>query len=134
LGGLIVGVAVAGSMLIEREQRRPIGLWVHTVKPGAELAKSDSWTEPLIVRIKDAGPGLDPIVYVNSTPATWDELPQLLRTELSRRRDWVVYVEGDDAVAWENVTRAVDVARGLHAKVFLISEAESNAAKPRTRH
>jgi hypothetical protein len=126
LAGMIVSVAVAGAMMIEREHRRPLGLWVHTVKPGAELVRSDSWTEPLIVRLRYAGSGRESIVYVNSTLTPWDELSQRLKEELSRRRDWVVYVEGDDDVAWGNVTQVIDVARGLNAKVFLLAKKITN--------
>jgi biopolymer transport protein ExbD len=88
--------------------------------------KSDSWTEPLIVRLKDAGAGREPIVYVGSTLTSWVELPGRLKDELSRRRDWVVYVEGDDDLAYQNVVNVIGMARGLHARVVLVGGVSSS--------
>jgi biopolymer transport protein ExbD len=121
VGGLTWGFLAVAMIVVTREERRTIGLWVHVLKPGVVPEKTDSWTEPLIVRIKDAGPGREPIVYVGSTPTTWDEFSGRLKEELSRRREWVVYVSGDDGVAWANVTQAIDIARALHAKVVLMT-------------
>ncbi len=102
------------------------GLWVHLLKPGETPKKSDPWTEPLIVRLEDGGPGHEPKLLVNAKQVSWDDLDLALRQELGRRRDWVVYVEGDDCIPWSNVTAVIDLARGDHAKVFLLTE---NAGK-----
>lgn len=97
----------------------PKGLWVHLLKPGQVPAKSDQWTQPLIVRLEDAGPGREPKMFVNSKQVGWDGLAPVIKSELSRQSEWTLYVEGDDCIAWANVAAVVDTARGLHAKVFL---------------
>jgi biopolymer transport protein ExbD len=87
---------------------------------GQAAAKSDAWTEkPLIVLLKDPGPGQEPKLYVNSKQVGWDDLAGVLKQELGQRSQWTVYVGADDCLPWENVAFVIDAARGLHAKVFL---------------
>jgi biopolymer transport protein ExbD len=97
------------------------GLWVHLLKPGAVPAKSDSWTDPLVVRVQYRGPGKEAAVVVNSREVAWDDLNRTLKEELSRRREWVVYVGGDDCVGWSNIAEVIDAARGEQAKVVLVT-------------
>ncbi len=97
------------------------GLYVHLVKPGRPAPGSDRWTEPLVVRIKDGGIGQQPELYVNSVPVPWDKLEEALREELSRRSEWVVYVEGDESLETGYPMMVVDVAHGLRARVYLLT-------------
>jgi biopolymer transport protein ExbD len=108
----------------------PVGLEVHLLKPGAGPSKSDAWTEPLVIWVADAGPSKPPNLYLNSKLVPWDELDHTLKEELGRRRDWVVYVGGDDVLAWQYVATVIDVCRGYHAKVFLVT---GNTAKRTVR-
>jgi len=120
-GGMIFAILAMLMMLITANPMNSKGLWVHLLKPGQGAAKSDEWTEPLIVRLKDMGPGNRASLYVNSKPVAWESLDRELKQELARRKDWVVYVGGDDRLPWNNVTDVIDVARKYHAKVFLIT-------------
>ena len=99
----------------------PLGMPVHLLKPGQAPPKSDEWTEPLIVMLKDLGPGKRPELLVNAKHVEWEDLNSVLRQELGRRKDWVVYVGGDDALAYANVTDVIDAARKYGAKVYLIT-------------
>jgi len=123
LGGMTFAILAILMMLLTVGFATPsLGVWVHLLKPGQAPAMSDAWTEPLIVRLKDNGPGNRPTVYVNSKQVAWEDLGRKLEEELGRRKDWVVYVGGDDGLAWSNVTDVVDAARKYHAKVFLITQ------------
>jgi multisubunit Na+/H+ antiporter MnhG subunit len=58
--GLVGGITfaiLAMLMMLLTSPLTPKGLWVHLLKPAAFPEKSDSWTEPLIVRLRDPGPG-----------------------------------------------------------------------------
>jgi hypothetical protein len=66
----------------------------------------------VIVLVKDAGPGQEPGLYVNSKVVAWDDLAGALKHELSGRREWAVYVEGDDCLAWANIVNVIE--KGLH--------------------
>jgi biopolymer transport protein ExbD len=120
--GLMAGTLfaiLAMLMMLLRIPVTPKGLAVHLLKPGAVPAKSDPWTEPLVVRVKYPGPGKQATVFINSRQVPWDDLARALKEELSRRREWIVYVGGDDCVGWSNVAAVIDAARGQQAKVVL---------------
>jgi biopolymer transport protein ExbD len=122
--------AMAMMVLTGAFQYQPRGLWVHLLKPGAAPEQSDKWTDALIVRVVDAGLGQGTNLLLNSRPVTWDNFGHELREELGRRREWVVYVEGDYCVAWINVAEVIDVAHDDHANVFLITREEQKECLP----
>jgi len=119
VGGIVFAlVAMVMMIMMGFGASTPTGLWVRLL---AVPQNSDTWTEPLVVLVKDAGPGQKPHLYVNSKLVAWEDFDRVLKQELSRRRDWVVYVGGDDALAWQDVVNLIDVARGDHATVYLIT-------------
>lgn len=97
------------------------GLRVHLLKPGETPAKPDAWTEPLVVTAKDNGVGRDPKLFVGSKEVAWDDLDAVMKRELASRKDWVVYVGGDDTIPYQSVALVIDAARGRGAKVILIT-------------
>ncbi len=107
-----------------------MGLYVHLLKPGPLAVKDDLLSEPVVVQVIDAGPGVAPNVYVNSKPTSWDKLSGALKDELKLRPRWVVYVEANNYVPWADAVYAMDIAKGLHAKVVLLTSKPS----PRTGH
>jgi biopolymer transport protein ExbD len=115
-------LALLMMLLTAGFQYIPRGFWVHVLKSGQAPTKSDAWTEPLIVRVKDAGPYQIPKLFVNSKEVAWEDLEKTLKQELGPRREWVVYVGGDDATSFQYIANVIDAARGLHAKVVLITE------------
>jgi biopolymer transport protein ExbD len=79
----------------------------------------------------DAGPGMVPDVYVNSKATTWSNLASDLKDQLKLRPEWVVYVEANRNVAWAYAVNVVDVAKGLHARVVLMtSQPATHVQKP----
>jgi len=122
-GGMVFGIlAILMMLLTAGFEYIPMGFWVHVLKSGQAPAKSDAWTEPLFVRVKDTGRDQAPKLYVNSKEVAWTDLDKALKQELALRRDWVVYVGGDDVVSFQYVANVIDAARGLHAKVVLITK------------
>jgi biopolymer transport protein ExbD len=122
-GGMVFGIlAILMMLLTAGFNRTSTGLWIHPLKPAAVPEKPDAWTEPLIVKVKDAVPNQTPKLFVNSKEVAWNDLEKALKQELGPRRDWVVYVGGDDATSFQYVADVIDAARGLHAKVVLITQ------------
>ena len=66
---------------------------------------------------------------MNSKATSWNNLAGELKDQLKLRPDWVVYVQGDPNVAWANVVNVMDVAKGLHAKVVLLTSQPSMKAR-----
>jgi biopolymer transport protein ExbD len=130
LAGMVFAIlAMLMMMLTGAFRYTPRGLWVHLLKPGAVPMKPDAWTEPVIVVVTDAGLGQEPELFVNSKVVAWDDLASALKRELSVRREWTVYVEGDDCVAWANAANVIDIARGDGAKVFLLPQPDRKPCK-----
>jgi hypothetical protein len=95
----------------------PVGLPVHIVK----ISSRDYDLPPIIVGVIVANGTGHPLLYVNSKETSWDELGNTLRSRLEVRPRWIVYVAGGDRVSWADVANAIDVARGLHAEVVLLT-------------
>ncbi|HZI55571.1 MAG TPA: hypothetical protein VFF39_02290, partial [Verrucomicrobiae bacterium] len=132
--GLVAGMvfailAIVMMMLTGALHRTPMGLWVHVLKPGMVPAQPDSWTAPVIVLVTDVGPGQEPGLSINSKVVAWDDLAIALKHELSGRREWTVYVAGDDCVAWANVVNVIDIANSDGATVFLVSQKNAKPCK-----
>jgi biopolymer transport protein ExbD len=128
VGGFMFAI-FAMLMMMLVSPLTPKGLWVHLLKPGAVPTAGDAWTEPIMVRVEAAGQGQPPNLYVNSKPVAWQDLDRVLKQQLSLRREWTVYVNGDDTVGWSNVANVIDAARGYHAKVYLVTGDAGNGRK-----
>ena len=97
------------------------GVWVRLVKQGSVPQNSGPGADPLVVLAKHGGPGQRPSLYVNSKLVAWEDFDHVLKQELSRRRDWIVYVGGDDTVAWQDVVNLIDAAHRDQATAYLIT-------------
>lgn len=97
----------------------PVGLPVHILN----LSPHDYDPPPIIVSVIATNGRVGSILYVNSEETSWDELRNTLRSQLKVRPHWVVYVEGKDYASWRDVMNVIDVARGLHAEVVLLTAA-----------
>ncbi len=95
----------------------PVGLPVHLLKIGV----SDHDSSPVIVSVTGESTTRLSVVYVNSEETSWNELGNTLRSQLKVRPRWIVYVEAEDGAPWRDVVDVIDVARGLHAEVVLLT-------------
>jgi biopolymer transport protein ExbD len=102
---------------------RPIskGIPVSFLRNDFSMARTDRWTTPMVIRIKNAGPAFRPNLYLNSTPVPWQILGEALKVELARRADWTVYVRGDDNISFQYVALVIDTIQGEHAKAVLLT-------------
>ena len=105
---------------------RSVGIQVHLSNPEIRKGTDDLFRPPLIVRLEKADSGSPPRLYLNARLVAWEALGQSLRSELKSRAEWIVYFETDrsvewtDDVEWGDVANAMDVARGLGAKVAFL--------------
>jgi biopolymer transport protein ExbD len=101
-------------------QPSPRGLWVFVAQRPQETNGSVV-TSPLVVQLEDAGLDTPPRLYLNSRLVSRREFEGALKEELSRRPDWVVNVEADPELPWQDILDVADTIRGLHAKVVLLT-------------
>ena len=97
----------------------PVGLPVHLMK----ILPGDHDLSPIIVSVIATNGSGRAVLYVNSKETSWDELGNTLRSDLKVRPRWIVYVAGGEKVPWRDVVNVIDVARGLHAEVVLLTAA-----------
>lgn len=106
------------------------GMYVSVnVKP-SEAGIPNSAMPPVVVRIRLPRPGAVPKLSVNSTSAEWDGLGDALKGQLKLREQWIVYVDGDSNLPWQNVAQVADIAKGLHAKVVLLTPETRKLVEP----
>ena len=132
IGAPVLAILVPSFALFQRFQI-PKGLFVRPQK----IVVSDHNLGAIVVSVTSKSVSGPCAVYVNARETTWDELGNALRGHLKGRPHWVVYVEGASEVAWADVAKAIDVARGLHAEVVLLTveldSVPNKAAKSKQR-
>lgn len=79
-----------------------------------------------MVRLEDAGTGALPRLHMNSKPVPWDELGDILTNEIKVGPDWIVYVQADENVLRSDVINAMDIIRGSHARIVLLTTKIAN--------
>ena len=109
------------------------GIEVHLANLGPVKTTVDSWADALVVRVGNAGNGVPPQLYLNSKAIAWEALGTALKAELKSRVDWVVYVEADRDVDWGSAVNAMDIIRGVGAKVVLLTT-EPTGSAANSRH
>jgi len=115
---LVVGIVMMVLMVFQLNRLIPKGLWVSLARRD-QPGKSPMLSPPIIVRIEST-PQSPPRVYVNSKLVAWKDLGGVLTEELKVRPEWVVYVEGDRDLQWDDVVKAIDTIRGVHARAVLL--------------
>jgi biopolymer transport protein ExbD len=105
-------------MVFQLNRPIPKGLWVFLAGRN-DPGKSPIFSPPVIIRIESTRQS-PPRVYVNSKPVAWRDLGSALTEELKVRSEWVVYVEGDRDLQWDDIVNAVDTIRGVHARAVLL--------------
>lgn len=95
------------------------GLRIHLIaQPPGNV---DTWTKPLVVYVRSQGWNVEPKFYVNSKLVPWNQLGEAIKEELSRRSEWVVYVQVDPDLPWEVAAEVIDIAKSLPAKTVLLT-------------
>jgi biopolymer transport protein ExbD len=112
---------VTMALMVMFQPQHSKGLYVRLLNPDQAPLSENPLVQPIIVQVVDAGGSAAPAIYVNSKATTWNNLASDLRDQLKLRPEWVVYVNADPNTAWAYVANVVDVAKGLHARVVLVT-------------
>ena len=108
--------SVAMVQVHATQERIPVGLRVRLMRPEVVHQRGPG-IQPLLVRLDASGR-----VFVNARAVAWEDLAGELQKELNRRPpNWPVYVEGDPELEWKWPAHLVDLVRGLHAEVVLLT-------------
>jgi biopolymer transport protein ExbD len=113
--------------LILGKSMQSSGIPARLLRPDVIHASSDGEEMGLLVYVDLSGK-----LYLNSKPVTAEELPRALEDEFARRADCLVYVEGDLGVQFQAVAQAMDLIRGAHGEVIMLTP--SMRAEAQTGH
>jgi biopolymer transport protein TolR len=90
--------------------------------PPPNAPKNNTPDRTIVVQLIDRGPGQDPALKINQEDVTWDNLQGRLADIFKTRAEKVMFVKGDDAVAFANVANVIDIAHAAGVdKVGLIT-------------
>jgi biopolymer transport protein ExbD len=119
---LIVALAVVGFRLVEasRETIPARGIYVRLSARDYNEAKKNMAVSPLVVTVVRTKSD-SPQFLLNGNDVKFENLHNALKYELSRRADWVEFVDGDEDLPFQDVVAVVDAANSLHAKCVLLT-------------
>jgi len=100
------------------------GLSVDLVRPGLP-AQATPWPEAIRLRID-----VHNRWYLNDALTSGSALPNALKAALSRRAQWVVYIEADPDVPYGGPVAAMEIVRAAHARVILLTPQSSGNGGP----
>jgi biopolymer transport protein TolR len=90
--------------------------------PPPNAPKNNQPDRTIVVSLVDLGPGQNPGVKINTDDATWDNLQARLTDIYKLRQEKVMFVKGDDSIAFNNVANVIDIAHAAGVdKVGLIT-------------
>jgi biopolymer transport protein ExbD len=89
--------------------------------PPPNAPKNVNPDRTIVVQLMDRG-GQEPGVKINNEDATWDNLQGRLTDIYKQRAEKVMFVKGDDAIAFSYVAQVIDLAHAAGVdKVGLIT-------------
>lgn len=94
------------------------GLQVNLTRPAPVLAGLHE--ECVIVAVRRGPSANEPEIRLNSKSVSWADFPVRLRSELSRRADRVVFVEGEGNVAVSDVVRVDDTREAWYGVTVVL--------------
>jgi biopolymer transport protein ExbD len=90
--------------------------------PPPNAPKNNTPDRTIVVQLIDRGAGQEPALKINQDDVTWDNLEGRLADIFKARAEKVMFVKGDDAVAFANVANVIDIAHAAGVdKVGLIT-------------
>jgi biopolymer transport protein ExbD len=90
--------------------------------PPPNAPKNNQPDRTIVVQLIDSGSGQKPGLKINGEDASWDNLQGRLTDIFKTRAEKVMFVKGDDNVAFENVANVIDIAHASGVdKVGLIT-------------
>jgi biopolymer transport protein ExbD len=90
--------------------------------PPPNAPKNNTPDRTIVVQLIDRGAGQEPAVKINQDDVTWENLQGRLSDIFKTRAEKVMFVKGDDAVAFANVANVIDIAHAAGVdKVGLIT-------------
>ncbi len=90
----------------------PHGLNALVPQPPKKKEQPQDNSRTIVVQVLDGGGPAGPIVKINQTQVSWDQLGPELENIYKTRAEKVMFVKGDKDIPFQDVARAIDIAMG----------------------
>lgn len=116
-GAVILLLLVLMFLLISPQESR--GIYIRLTPLRGREPDEDCLAGPIVVTVNQHHASSQ--MLLNGTEVSREELQRALRTKLSTRANWEVFVEGDDSVPYADPIYVIDVINALHAKALILT-------------
>ncbi|MBI3475047.1 MAG: biopolymer transporter ExbD [Acidobacteria bacterium] len=128
IGGVVMLLVLLPTFIMINQKVPAKGIYVR-LAPGHDPDPLECLEGPIVVRVSESSQML-----LNGKQLSRDQLEPALKAALRRRKNWEVFVEGDDSAPYADPMFAIDVINSLHAKaVILTAKAKAQIAAAHCR-
>ncbi len=106
----------------------PTGLSVRLLEIGS-LDSHRFSTKPVIISVVSASANGSPVIRVNSRETTLDNLDEAMGQKPKAPSQWTAYVEAESSLPWGDVVSVIDVVKGLHGNVVLLTTTPDTSSR-----
>jgi biopolymer transport protein ExbD len=119
VGGAMILLLLAPVFVMVTQHDLARGVYVR-VTPRHHAGPDEICLEgPIVVTVNQHGSASK--LLINGTEVSHEGFERALKSKLSTRANWEVFVEGDDSLSFAEPMYAIDVINALHAKTVILT-------------
>jgi biopolymer transport protein ExbD len=119
VGGAMILLLLAPAFVMVTQHDLARGVYVR-VTPRHHAGPDEICLEgPIVVTVNQHGSASK--LLINGTEVSHEGFERALKSKLSTRANWEVFVEGDDSLSFAEPMYAIDVINALHAKTVILT-------------
>ena len=119
VGGAMILLVLPLVFVLVMEHDLEKGIYVRLSPPHSSGPDEFCLEGPIVVTVRQHNALSQTLV--NGTEVSQEALQQVLRSKLSGRANWEVFIEGEDSVPFADPMEAIDVINALHAKAVILT-------------
>lgn len=119
VGGAIVLLLLLPVFVMVTRHELARGIYVRLVPRPRSGPDEVCLLGPVVVTVRQHGSAAQ--LFLGSRKVRPERLEEALKSELTRRANWEVFVEGDDSVSFADTIFAIDAIDALHAKAVILT-------------
>jgi biopolymer transport protein ExbD len=119
VGGTMILLLLVPVFVMVTQHDLARGIYVRLIPRRYSGPDEACLAAPIVVTIKQHSAVNK--LFLDGTEVSREGLERVLKSKLSERANWEVFVEGDDSVPFADPMYAIDVINTLHAKAVLLT-------------
>jgi biopolymer transport protein ExbD len=119
IGGALILLLLLPVFFMVSQHELARGIYVRLVPQHHSGPDEVCLLGPVVVTVRQHGSVTQ--LFLDGTEVRRERLEEALKSELARRANWEVFVEGDDSVSFADPMFVVDAINTLHAKAVIMT-------------